>query len=125
MTENEARQVIECIGEKLNDNSLVFYTKVEQKALDMATQALEEIQQYRALGLTPELIEAMQGHNIAMINDLAEYQALGTVEEVTEAMNLYVAINKVENDLCMLGVPSRAEAREHIKAMARQLKGKV
>lgn len=42
MTENEARQVIECIGEKLTDNSLVFYTKVEQKAIDMAIQALEK-----------------------------------------------------------------------------------
>lgn len=104
---------------------LPFGGSVSDEASEMAIKALEEIQQYRALGLTPELIEAMQGHNIAMINDLAEYQALGTVEEVTEAMNLYVAINKVENDLCMLGVPSRAEAREHIKAMARQLKGKV
>lgn len=54
MTENEARQVIECIEEKLNDNSLVFYTKVEQKALDMAIQALEELQQYRAIGTIEE-----------------------------------------------------------------------
>lgn len=26
----------------------------------------------------------MQGHNIAMINDLAEYQEIGTVEELKE-----------------------------------------
>ena len=42
---------------------------------------IEEVQQYRAIGLTPELIEAMQGHNVALINDLGEYQAIGTVEE--------------------------------------------
>ena len=29
----------------------------------------------------------MQGHNIALINDLGEYQSLGTVEELKEALN--------------------------------------
>lgn len=48
---------------------------------------LEEIQQYRAIGLTPELIEAMQGHNIALINDLGEYQQIGTVEELKAIKN--------------------------------------
>ena len=42
---------------------------------------LEELKQYRAIGLTPELIEAMQGHNVALINDLGGYQAIGTIEE--------------------------------------------
>ena len=64
MTENEARQVIECIGEKLNDNSLVFYTKVEQKALNMAIQALEERQQYRAIG-TIEEFKALKEKSVA------------------------------------------------------------
>ena len=77
---------------------LPFGGSVSDEASEMAIKALEEIQQYRALG---------------------------TVEELTEAMNLYVAINKIEDDMCLLGVPSRAEAREHIKAMARQMKGKV
>ena len=43
---------------------------------------LKLLNEYKATGLTPELIEAMQGHNIAMINDLEEYQATGTVEEI-------------------------------------------
>ena len=76
MTENEARQVIECIGEKLNDNSLVFYTKVEQKALDMAIQALEEIQQYRAIGTIEEFKaskEKMQDVEMTIINRLQEF----------------------------------------------------
>lgn len=51
---------------------------------DFTEMYKEELEQYRALGLTPELIEAMQGHNIAMINDLAEYQALGTVRQVQD-----------------------------------------
>ena len=45
---------------------------------------LKLLNEYKATGLTPELIEAMQGHNIAMINDLAEYQEIGTVEELKE-----------------------------------------
>ena len=47
----------------------------------MDYQDKRELEQYRAIGLTPELIEAMQGHNVALINDLGEYQAIGTVEE--------------------------------------------
>ena len=76
MTEQRAKEMLQQIayhGE---------YPMGSTDAFNMAIKALEEIQQYRALGLTPELIEAMQGHNIAMINDLAEYQALGTVEEL-------------------------------------------
>lgn len=80
MTENEARQVIECIGEKLNDNSLVFYTKVEQKALDMAIQVLEEIQKYRELG-TVELLIKSNAKALFEHMELEQYRAIGTVEE--------------------------------------------
>ena len=50
-------------------------------ACRMIVNALEEVKAYRKIGLTPELIEAMQGHNIALINDLGEYQQIGTIEE--------------------------------------------
>ena len=73
MTENEARQVIECIGEKLNDNSLVFYTKVEQKALDMAIQAIEEIQKYRAIG-TIEEFKALKEKSVAKKSEWKYYR---------------------------------------------------
>ena len=72
MTENEALKIL--------NNECEDISKV-QIALKVAREALEEIQQYRAIGLTPELIEAMQGHNVALINDLGEYQAIGTAEE--------------------------------------------
>lgn len=74
MTENEAIKSLELCKE-----SRIFIPN--NIVLDMAIQALEEIQQYRAIGLTPELIEAMQGHNIALINDLGEYQSIGTIDE--------------------------------------------
>ena len=79
MTEQRAKEMLQQIA---YDGE---YPMGSTDAFNMAIKALEEIQQYRALGLTPELIEAMQGHNIAMINDLAEYQALGTVEELRVA----------------------------------------
>lgn len=76
MTENEAIKQLQ-VGYLGDTEDLV-------QAKHIAIKALEEIKQYRAIGLTPELIEAMQGHNIAMINDLAEYQEIGTVEELKE-----------------------------------------
>ena len=106
-------------------------TEEQKKALvkiriaeDTAIKALEEIQQYRALGMTPELIEAMQGHNIAMINDLAEYQALGTVEELRVAKEFYDSINKTEDDICRLGMGCD-DLRERIKQIYKQFRGKV
>ena len=78
MTENEA---IKAIEHDLEWHSKELQPKYKE-VFRYAIQALEEIQQYRAIGLTPELIEAMQGHNVALINDLGEYQAIGTVEEL-------------------------------------------
>lgn len=75
----------------------MFKWDVLRHLRDFAETFKEELEQYRALGLTPELIEAMQGHNIAMINDLAEYQALGTVEELRVARDKQMA-KKLLND---------------------------
>lgn len=81
MTENEA---IKCLEKQIEIQPCMNVIS----AFEIAIQALEEIQQYRAIGLTPELIEAMQGHNVALINDLGEYQAIGTVEDIQEVMAL-------------------------------------
>lgn len=81
MTENEAIEELKtsiALAKMCTQNS---ERKKEIEAYNMAIKALEEIQSYRAIGLTPELIEAMQGHNVALINDLGEYQLIGTVEE--------------------------------------------
>ena len=76
MTENEAKSLIEWF--KVRKGKTL---KLNDKGIDYVVQALEEVQAYRKIGLTPELIEAMQGHNIALINDLGEYQQIGTIEE--------------------------------------------
>lgn len=98
MSENEAKDflqgkldcmnkcdVFDCKGTDECDGCNYCYSQgnfgEQKKTLETAIKALEEIQQYRAIGLTPELIEAMQGHNVALINDLGEYQAIGTIDE--------------------------------------------
>lgn len=59
----------------------IFKWDVLRHLRDFAENFKDELEQYRAIGLTPELIEAMQGHNIALINDLEEYQSIGTIDE--------------------------------------------
>ena len=93
MRENEALKVLKTISKYTNIcEDGVYFNSTFVKAYEVALKALEEIQQYRAIGLTPELIEAMRGHNIAMINDLEEYQAIGTVEELK-------ALKDIDEDL--------------------------
>ncbi|MGN0352405.1 MAG: hypothetical protein ACI4ES_12200 [Roseburia sp.] len=98
MTEQEAVRY----GEEYLHDLFCAACKVEDKHKDfvrMSIKALEEIQQYRAIGLTPEQIEAMQGHNTALIEELAEYQAIGTVEECREAVEKQTEIrNKAIDD---------------------------
>lgn len=86
MTENEIRKYIEELREKARLFSKSGYAtagmeKAFNKSADTIENLLNELEAYRAIGLTPELIEAMQGHNIAMINDLGEYQSIGTIDE--------------------------------------------
>lgn len=93
MTEKEAIELIKT-------TSLMRYEVIsgEQNylgdAMRMAVQALEEIQKYRAIGLSPELIEAMQGHNIALINQVEEAREKAIDEFVMEIEAEY------DNDAC-------------------------
>ena len=76
MTESEAKALAEWL--KVRKGKTL---KLNDDGIDCVVEALTEVQAYRATGLTPELIEAMKGHNIALINDLGEYQQIGTIEE--------------------------------------------
>ena len=77
MTENEIIEMLEIEKSYMDSHA----GRSQSEALAYAIESVKEIQQYRAIGLTPELIEAMQGHNVALINDLGEYQQIGTIEE--------------------------------------------
>ncbi len=103
MTEQEAVEVMKaektCVGRNIKHecNRDCFHCdllKPDDDILagyDMAISALEEIQQYRALGTVEELKEStfsgLELANIwAAIEKLRKYEAIGTVEELQEAM---------------------------------------
>lgn len=87
MTENETingwtfEETIKTAENLMVEEDNMFKWDVLRHLRDFAESFKDELEQYRAIGLTPELIEAMQGHNIALINDLGEYQQIGTIEE--------------------------------------------
>lgn len=124
MTEQMA---IEHIGNLAGDYKC-WDDRISREESLILCKLLDELEQYRALGTAEEILKVLDNHKkvVAMQHEtLKEYRKLGTVEELTEAKELYDVINKTEDDLCLLGMASKTEAREHIKAMARQLKGKV
>ncbi len=92
MTESEAIKKVKEFGlyHAIGDlpNSMLTV-----KAFEMAIKALEEIQQYRAIG-TVEEVKRMQRYSALakkhstigqVIDSCAEYEAIGTVEECREA----------------------------------------
>ena len=76
MTENEklVRDEAEAI-EGLKSNKPTSGYLMLQESIDMAIKALEEVQQYRAIGTVGKTIE-----------ECAEYEEIGTVEECRAAM---------------------------------------
>ena len=84
MTENEAKKGLLFLKEKLYNG--IFKDKLG--CIDKAIQALEENQQYRAIGLTPtmvkDLIKSCKKHEKNALENahiVDEYRAIGTVEE--------------------------------------------
>lgn len=53
-------------------------------ALDMAISALEEVQQYRAIG-TPEELQDMKNNYFEALSDWRQYRKIGTLEECRTA----------------------------------------
>lgn len=95
MTENEKlvrdeTEAIEC----LKSNKPTSGYLMLQESIDMAIKALEEVQQYRAIGTVEELetaskyLRLVKKHGTVgkAIEACAEYEGIGTVEECREAM---------------------------------------
>ena len=57
MTENEAKDILNEIMEL--DDSMAQYNLADMKAMEVAIKALEEVQQYRAIGTLEECRTAM------------------------------------------------------------------
>ena len=61
MTVQEVKESIEYLKMQLTEDlEMICFTGDELKALDMSIQALEEVEQYRALGTVEELKEARE-----------------------------------------------------------------
>lgn len=95
MTENEKlvrdeTEAIEC----LKSNKPTSGYLMLQESIDMAIKALEEVQQYRAIGTVEELetaskyLRLVKKHGTVgkTIEECAEYEEIGTVEECWAAM---------------------------------------
>ena len=96
MTENEAKEILEndscyecSFGTSFGASECKNKECEVAKATIVAIQALEEIQQYRAIGLTPKMVkemvesEKLASHQ-AIIRGakLEQYEAIGTMEEL-------------------------------------------
>ena len=75
--------------QKMSEKDAIFVLKrieahgpLPIMAKEVAIQALEEIQQYLATGMTPEQIKEMQMDYCAKGAVLEEYKAIGTVKEL-------------------------------------------
>lgn len=76
MTESE---VIEAIQFDLEIGGEI-HSRVLRDAVDVAIQALEKVQQYRAIG-TPEELQDMKSNYFKALSDWRQYRKIGTLEE--------------------------------------------
>lgn len=79
MTENEAIKELHNIRPR---GGIIPQKRAE--ALDVAIQALEEVQQYRAIG-TPEELQDMKSNYFEALSDWRQYRKIGTLEECRTA----------------------------------------
>lgn len=103
MNENEAIEELQNSIDLAKMCTQNYERKREIQGYEMAIKALDEVQQYRAIG-TPEELQTMKEHGgftgveLAQIAagqmKLKEYQAIGTVEECRAAIEKQVAMKK-------------------------------
>lgn len=95
MTENEAIKDLDIIRFNPHWDELVK-EEYWQELMDMAIQALEEVQQYRAIGTPEELKTTMQYVRLAKahrtvgraIEECAKYEEIGTPEECQKSVEI-------------------------------------
>lgn len=105
MTENEKlvrdeTEAIEC----LKSNKPTSGYLMLQESIDMAIKALEEVQQYRAIGTVEELetaskyLRLVKKHGTVgkTIEECAEYEEIGTPEECREAVTKQISRHPVD-----------------------------
>lgn len=83
MNEQEAMETLERLFSDSTNEDYSF-TECFAEALTIAIQALEEVQQYRAIG-TPEELQDMKSNYFGALSDWRQYRKIGTLEECRTA----------------------------------------
>ena len=74
----------EAIKEFQQNIYMPFGSNISREASELAIQALEEVQQYRAIG-TPEELQDMKSDYFEALSDWRQYRKIGTLEECRTA----------------------------------------
>lgn len=100
MTENEAiARIIDHFDVHHHDNRP---HPLLDKAVEMAIQALEEVQKYRAIG-TPEELQDMKNNYFEALSDWRQYRKIGTLEECRAAMTVKKEVQEIVNQQLIAG----------------------
>jgi hypothetical protein len=91
MTENEA------IKEFQQNIYMPFGSNISREASEIAIQALEKVQQYRAIG-TPEELHDMKSDYFEALSDWRQYRKIGTLEECRTALEKRIPKKPIKND---------------------------
>ena len=87
MTENEVLiKTPEEAIKTIKSNMPTSGYQMLRESLDMAIEALKEVQQYREIGASPEQLKELIFEGSATKRILRHYQEIGTVEECREAV---------------------------------------
>lgn len=99
---NEQEAIEQLQGEYLATNGAETPARVRyhNEAQDTAIAALNEVQEYHAIGRTPGMVMALQVSYIRAKKLLDEYIAIGTPEQCREAMykQMRLPVNNQEGD---------------------------
>lgn len=80
-----------------DENNDCKFTEDDYKANEMAIQALEEVQQYRAIG-TPEELQDMKSNYFEALSDWRQYRKIGTLEECRTAREKQIPKKPVKSE---------------------------
>lgn len=86
MTEETIIKTPEEAIETIKSNMPTSGYQMLRESLDMAIEALKEVQQYREIGASPEQLKELIFEGSATKRILRHYQEIGTVEECREAV---------------------------------------
>ena len=90
MTENEAIEALKLEG-GIEITGRPIRVAQFFEGIDLAIKALEEVQQYRAIG-TPEELQDMKNNYFEALSDWRQYRKIGTLEECR------AAVEQLENE---------------------------